>query len=1075
LNHSNISVQYSSDKSYIIETVKSDLYRRNEIIDTIIRDNIQTAPVTPNTYIDSSGNIYAVESYTYNVSANTSNYTRVFTKNTTCDILIVGGGGAGDRNIGSGGGGGAVLYSSNITIPSGSYPIKVGKGGINNNNGESSEAFGATCLGGGSTPYNGDWGVPTNGVAGGSGSGGSSGNGVNSTASGGTVGISTKGTLLSSGILYNGNIGGNGLKQSGNPVCSGGGGGASTPGSSSISVDYTTRQNWIDAGRPSKGGDGVAINITGKTYYWGAGGGGGSYSTHAGDGGLGGGGGGGATGRPVGLAGTDGINNGNNGSNAGSENGGNGAPNTGSGGGGGGFNSNLYTFNNAGNGGSGIVIIRYLLVPYSSYSSFLSEPTVSPSITSNLAIFTHSGGTENQTSHTIYFPENTVCDILMVGGGGAGGKDIGAGGGGGAVLYGTNISIASGSYIIKVGRGGTPGEVRGQSTEGFGATLLGGGCAGNTIWNHATLANSGGSGAGGKSVPDAASKNGGTVGSSTKGTILTTATLYNGNIGGTGITQVDAVQSSGGGGAGAVGGNGNGSGTKTGNGGAGILANITGVNYYWGGGGGGGGYKSTPTDGGRGGGGAGERNDGSGSLGFGTGGADAYNAPVNMNGGAGSGGGGGGSGFTTTTAGNGGSGIIIIKVITSLINYKYMFFNYKTPPNTYTLNFPIRTLASINNEGYKLFNGSYTLTLGTTLSTIESLQNQNLEYTRYYSSNISILYNSLNPTLDPIGAQWTYSSNNTNVYHMGSVGIGTTSPEYQLDVRGAIYSSVGGYTQTGSENWVVQSDRRIKENIVKASYEKCLDNVKKIELYNFNFKDNCVNTNDKNQLGFIAQEVQQVYPKAVEVGRMTLDNNQGINDLLTLNTTQIKYTLYGAVKNLIERVENIESRVEQIYNMTLSSNIKSSSSNISITFITPLTPNITTNTSNITANSSNITTNTSNITTNTSNITTNSSNITTNTSNITANTSNITTNTSNITTNTSNITTNTSNITTNTSNITTNTSNITINTSNITANTSNITTNSSNTDTSNIDTSNTDTSNIDTSNIDTSNIDTSNI
>jgi hypothetical protein len=252
-------------------------------------------------------------------------------------------------------------------------------------------------------------------------------------------------------------------------------------------------------------------------------------------------------------------------------------------------------------------------------------------------------------------------------------------------------------------------------------------------------------------------------------------------------------------------------------------------------------------------------------------------------------------------------------------------------------------------------------------------------------SSLSLRYHLLNPILDPIGAQWTYSSNNTNVYHMGSVGIGTTNPEYQLDVRGFIFTSVGGYTQTGSENWVVQSDRRIKENIVKASYEKCLDNVKKIELYNFNFKDNCVNTNDKNQLGFIAQEVQQVYPKAVEVGRMTLDNNQGINDLLTLNTTQIKYTLYGAVKNLIERVENIESRVEQIYNMTLSSNIKSSSSNISITFITPLTPltsNITTNTSNITTNTSNITTNTSNIKTNTSNITTNTSNITTNSSNI---------------------------------------------------------------------------------------------
>ena len=184
--------------------------------------------------------------------------------------------------------------------------------------------------------------------------------------------------------------------------------------------------------------------------------------------------------------------------------------------------------------------------------------------------------------------------------------------------------------------------------------------------------------------------------------------------------------------------------------------------------------------------------------------------------------------------------------------------------------------------------------------------------TEVLTSSLSLRYHLLNPTLDPIGAQWTYSSNNTNVYHMGSVGIGTTSPEYQLDVRGAIYSSVGGYTQTGLTTWSITSDRRIKENITRASYDICLENVKNIELYNFNFKNNCVNTNDKHQLGFIAQEVQQVYPKAVEVGKMILNTNEEINDILTLNTTQIDYTLYGAVKNLIEKIEDIDNDLENI-------------------------------------------------------------------------------------------------------------------------------------------------------------------
>ena len=165
-------------------------------------------------------------------------------------------------------------------------------------------------------------------------------------------------------------------------------------------------------------------------------------------------------------------------------------------------------------------------------------------------------------------------------------------------------------------------------------------------------------------------------------------------------------------------------------------------------------------------------------------------------------------------------------------------------------------------------------------------------------------------------------------------------------MRGNIFTSVGGYTQTGTENWIIQSDRRIKENIVKASYEKCLDNIKKIELYNFNFKENYVKTNDRNQLGFIAQEVQEVYPKAVVV-----KPDDKIEELLTLNTTQIKYTLYGAVKSLIEKVENLEMRVDKLYKIAIPDvdiiEIFESPSNISIITSNISTSNLTTNLSNI--------------------------------------------------------------------------------------------------------------------------------
>ena len=169
----------------------------------------------------------------------------------------------------------------------------------------------------------------------------------------------------------------------------------------------------------------------------------------------------------------------------------------------------------------------------------------------------------------------------------------------------------------------------------------------------------------------------------------------------------------------------------------------------------------------------------------------------------------------------------------------------------------------------------------------------------------------INSVEDPKGAQWTYNSANTTVYHLGSVGIGTKTPAYPLHVNGTMFVSSTAYTGSGQTSWVGPSDRRIKENIVKASYEKCLENVKNIDLYRFNFKDNTiVNSNDINQLGFIAQEVREVYPKAVEVNRIQ-DKNGVIPDLLSLNTTQLEYTLYGAVKELIKKVEILEQKLKK--------------------------------------------------------------------------------------------------------------------------------------------------------------------
>ena len=535
-----------------------------------------------------------------------------------------------------------------------------------------------------------------------------------------------------------------------------------------------------------------------------------------------------------------------------------------------------------------------------------SEPTVSPSIRTDIIIetFTYSG-TGNTKLHPKVFSVDTICDILIVGGGGSGGQ-YGGGGGGGDVLFFENVNFVSGvNYSISVGKGGF-GNNRDHGTHGGGYNGNNSSITGGSI----NVIAGGGGGGGGYYSPalsgtlvnytnpntnlSAVSSGGG------GGNIRDNISASGNGVSGNGATNL-GNNSAGGGGGGAVGNAPNKpTATEGGNGGIGYESSISGVLTQYGGGGGGGDWTAAPTG------------PGLGVYGGGNGGEPPGNG---INGG----GGGGRNVLGSNLFGQGGSGIVIIRYRSlaaapaSVNMFKTLNFNYypTLSPTIFTLNFPTKTIANINNGCDKLFEGYYTITLGNTLSTIVPAQGQNFQDTDYYSTTISIRYHTLNPVLDPIGAQWTYSSSNTNVYHMGNVGIGTTNPSYTLDVSGNIFSSTGGFTQSGLTTWSIASDRRIKENIVKASYEKCLENVKNIELYNFNFKDNYVITNDRHQLGFIAQEVQQVYPKAVEVGR-TMKNNGGIEDILTLNITQIEYTLYGAVKELIDNIDVIENEVEEI-------------------------------------------------------------------------------------------------------------------------------------------------------------------
>jgi hypothetical protein len=140
------------------------------------------------------------------------------------------------------------------------------------------------------------------------------------------------------------------------------------------------------------------------------------------------------------------------------------------------------------------------------------------------------------------------------------------------------------------------------------------------------------------------------------------------------------------------------------------------------------------------------------------------------------------------------------------------------------------------------------------------------------------------------------------ILNNGNIGIATSTPAYALEL------GVDSAAKPSTSTWTVVSDQRLKSDIVIADLDRCYEIVKNLPLKRFTWKDAYVSsnmTNDRSKLGWIAQEVESVFPKAV----ITQPERYGLSNFKTLDTDQIYAAMYGTVKKLQSMVDEVESRV----------------------------------------------------------------------------------------------------------------------------------------------------------------------
>jgi hypothetical protein len=135
----------------------------------------------------------------------------------------------------------------------------------------------------------------------------------------------------------------------------------------------------------------------------------------------------------------------------------------------------------------------------------------------------------------------------------------------------------------------------------------------------------------------------------------------------------------------------------------------------------------------------------------------------------------------------------------------------------------------------------------------------------------------------------------------GNIGIGTTTPAYQLQL------STDSAAKPTTNTWTIASDSRLKT--VKGEYQKGLTEICQVRPVRYEYNGKAGFTADgKEQVSILAQELMQVFPECVDTFKGKLEEDGPEVDLYNYNGHAITFAVINAIKELKAEIDILKAR-----------------------------------------------------------------------------------------------------------------------------------------------------------------------